>query len=108
MHNSRRPIALVAVLLTAMPCAAGQTGPRLNEHSVVALVKEEMRKTGGLSRYNLRKPSYQSERGVWRVDLRRKGPPYVVDGDLRAEVNDRTGKVCIRQTMTPPVGEPCA
>jgi hypothetical protein len=102
------PIVLAAATLTsgghiALAADSPDSATRnLTPEAVSSLVKAELRHRGLENKFSARAPQYISDKRQWWVFLIQAKPPFVVDGDMLAVVNDATEKVCIDQAMVPP------
>jgi len=85
--------------------ATGSAKPHLTARAVVTLARAELSRRGQTDNFRIRKPEYSSAQRLWWVFLIQRRPPYGIDGDMLAVVNDVSSKVCIQQAMMPPV--PC-
>ena len=100
-------VSVLAGVVASATFAAEPAASRLSEERVVSLVQARLRNEQRSSQFSIRKPSFQPQRGTWWVFLIQKSEPRVVDGDMLAEVNDMTEKVCLQQANAV-LKEPCA
>jgi len=99
--------ALLAGVTASVTYATEPAASKLAEERVVSLVQARLQGERRNGLFSIRTPTFQPQRGTWWVFLIQKAEPRLVDGDMLAEVNDTTEKVCL-QPATAVLKEPCA